>query len=126
MRPTPWPEWQSSFDFAVPSGLREYWKNAFFTELSDEVIDMLVAAGSAQSGSEPASTSTSSAALLAASRRTPTAFPTRAAGFWGNFYGFWRDPADDERNLQWIHDTHNAAQPLAMSGRFVNAMSPDR
>jgi len=125
VRPTPWTEWQSSFDFAVPSGLREYWKNAFFSELSDDVIDMLVAAGSAQTW---LGTGIDLHQLGGASGRVAedaTAFPTRAAGFWGNFYGFWRDPADDERNLRWIHETHSAASRLAMSGRFVNAMSPD-
>ena len=125
VRPTPWPEWQSSFDFAVPSGLREYWKNAFFTSLSDDVIDMLVAAGSAQTW---LGTGIDLHQLGGASGRVAedaTAFPTRAASFWGNFYGFWRDAADDERNLRWIHDTHNAAGRLAMNGPFVNAMSPD-
>ena len=125
VRPTPWPEWQSSFDFAVPSGLREYWKNAFFTSLSDDVIDMLVAAGSAQTW---LGTGIDLHQLGGASGRVAedaTAFPTRAASFWGNFYGFWRDAADDERNLRWIHETHNAAGRLAMNGPFVNAMSPD-
>jgi len=125
VRPTPWTEWQSAFDFAVPSGLREYWKNAFFEELTDDVVDMLVRAGSAQ---EWLGTGIDLHQLGGASGRVSedaTAFPTRAASFWANFYGFWRDPADDDRNLRWIHETQDAARPLAMRGRFVNAMTPD-
>ena len=38
--PIPWPALQSMFDALYPPGLQWYWKADFFTDLSDQAIDL--------------------------------------------------------------------------------------
>jgi|GEM_PF-4603298 hypothetical protein len=48
VEPTRWVDWQSSIDFALPAGVRAYWKNAFLGPLDDGLIDTLIDHGARQ------------------------------------------------------------------------------
>ena len=54
-----------------------------------------------------------------------TAFPSRAAAFWLNIYGFWADPADDAARTAWVKGFSDAVRPLAMAGQYVNFLGRD-
>jgi hypothetical protein len=54
-----------------------------------------------------------------------TAFPNRAATYWLNMYGVWRDPQDDDRGRAWARDFHTAMQPFVAGGEYVNFLGAE-
>ena len=53
-----------------------------------------------------------------------TAFPSRAAQYWLNIYGFWPDAADDAARTAWVKGFSDAMRPYAMAGQYVNFLGP--
>ena len=54
-----------------------------------------------------------------------TAFPSRAAQYWLNIYGFWRDAADDRARTAWVKGFSDAIRPSAMAVQYVNFLGRD-
>jgi hypothetical protein len=120
--PTPWTAFQSAFDTAMPKGVRAYWRNAWFADDADAVLDA-IEAGCAQQTS--VGTAVDLHLMGGAFARVPeeaTAFPDRSAYLWLNIYGFWADAADDEANVAWVKGFSDDLRPLAMDRQYVNFM----
>ena len=49
-----------------------------------------------------------------------TAFPNWTARYWLNVYGFWQDPAEDERFTAFARRAHAIMEPYADTGQYVN------
>jgi hypothetical protein len=123
--PMPYPVVNTLLDDGFPKGALNYWKSAFFTELSDAAVSALVDAYEAVP-------SPMSAIILehfhgAASRVAPTAtaFPHRAPGFNLVVVGQWRDPADTPANVQWVRDTFTALAPYTAPRTYMNYAADD-
>ena len=58
-------------------------------------------------------------------RADATAFGHRDANFAPVIAGMWPDPADNERNIQWVRDYYAAIAPHSEAGGYVNFASPD-
>jgi FAD/FMN-containing dehydrogenase len=54
-----------------------------------------------------------------------TAFPSRAAPFWLNIYGFWSDAADDAARTGWVKGFSDDFRPHALPGQYVNFLGRD-
>ena len=54
-----------------------------------------------------------------------TAFGHRDASYAPVIAGMWPDPADNERNTQWVRDYYAALAPHAQAGGYVNFASAD-
>jgi FAD/FMN-containing dehydrogenase len=113
------------YDAAFPRGARNYWKSSFLVELSDAVIDELVARFAL-------CPSPMSGLLLehlhgAAARVGvgETAFPHRRESYSVLAVSQWLDAKDDEKNIAWARDTYVAMQPFVGSGRYVNYLDDD-
>jgi FAD/FMN-containing dehydrogenase len=116
---------QTSFDAAMPKGVRAYWRNAWFAALDDATIEVIVehCAGQAWVG-----TATDIHHMGGAFARVPeeaTAFPSRAAPFWLNIYGFWSDAADDAARTGWVKGFSDDFRPHALPGQYVNFLGRD-
>ncbi|MDQ0675859.1 FAD/FMN-containing dehydrogenase [Pseudarthrobacter siccitolerans] len=123
--PTSWPDWQSVMDAVFPKGSRGYWKNLSFSRLDEEVVDVVVgfASGLAWEG-----TGIDIHHLEGVFGRVPedaTAFPNRSARYWLNVYGFWRDPAEDERLTAFARKAYAVMQPFAEQGEYVNFLGAE-
>lgn len=90
---------QSMLDEDYPDGMRYYWKSIFLTELTDEVIDLMVR----YNESAPSKLSTVDLWHLGGAisdvPRDATAFWHRDKPYMLNFEANWEDPADDEVNV---------------------------
>jgi FAD/FMN-containing dehydrogenase len=118
--PTRWIDFQSAFDTAMPKGVRAYWRNAWFADMGDRLIDAIAEGCGAQ---EAVGTAVDLHHMGGAFGRVPedaTAFPDRSAMYWLNIYGFWRDAGDDARNVAWVKGFSHAVAPHAMATRYVN------
>jgi FAD/FMN-containing dehydrogenase len=120
--PIPWPVLQSLFDALYPPGLHWYWKADFFTDLSDQAIELHVKHGAEL----PTMHSTMHLYPIngAAHRARPneTAFSFRDANFAEVIVGVDPDPANNERMIQWARDYWTALHPYAAGGGYLNMM----
>jgi FAD/FMN-containing dehydrogenase len=122
---TRWVTFQSAFDSAMPKGVRAYWRNAFFADAGDAVLEAIEAGGAEQSAVGTAADLHHMGGAFGRVPEDATAFPSRAAHLWLNIYGFWRDAADDDANTAWVKGFSDRMRPLAMDRQYVNFMGHD-
>ena len=121
----PYPVVNTLIDDAFPRGYLNYWKSAFFTDLSDDAIDKLVTAFE--------TTPTTWCVLViehfhgAATRveATATAFPHRARGYNLIIISEWAEPAQTEAGIAWARQTYDALRPHMADAAYVNYLDAD-
>ncbi|QCJ48041.1 FAD-binding oxidoreductase [Haloprofundus sp. MHR1] len=95
---------QSMLDEDYPDGLRYYWKASYVTELTDDVVDLVIRYGR----ESPSTLSTVDVWHLggAISDVAPeeTAFWHRDAPFMVTFEANWEDPETDDANVAWARN----------------------
>lgn len=112
-------------DWVFAHGRLNYWKSAFFSELSDEAIAVLIEAF----GRAP----TELCALIiedlhgAATRVEPTvtAFPHREPGHNLLLISQWTDPADSDACIAWARTTFEALTPHMADRSYTNYLPAD-
>jgi FAD/FMN-containing dehydrogenase len=118
--PIPLPALQSMFDGLYPPGLQWYWNADFFTEMSNEVIDLHVQ----HSAHLPTVHSTMHMYPIngAAHRvgKKDTAWSFREANFAQVIVGVDPDPANNERMIRWSKDYWTALHSYSAGGAYVN------
>jgi FAD/FMN-containing dehydrogenase len=121
----PYPALNSAFDGLVPPGLQHYWKAAYVREMTDAAIAVHMEHGP----KVPAVNSTVHLYPIdGAVQDVPadaTAFGHRDANFAPVIAGMWPDPADNEKNIQWVRDYYAAIAPHSEAGGYINFASPD-
>ncbi|WP_440771003.1 FAD-binding oxidoreductase [Natronorubrum sp. DTA28] len=113
---------QSMLDEDYPDGLRYYWKSVYLTEVTDEVVDIMVR----YTESAPSKLSTIDLWCLGgAVEDVPadaTAFRHREKPYMLNFEANWGNPADDDANVAWgragIAETSELAVASGSYGNF--------
>jgi len=117
--PKPYLAVQSMLDQGQPDGRRYYWKSHYLTELPDEAIEPLVAYGATL---PTPLTRVLMMQLGGAVRRRDemdTAASYRDAEFVLAINNGWRDPAEDDKQVEWVRDFWSAMRPFS-SGTYVN------
>lgn len=116
------PALQSMFDALYPPGLQWYWNADFFTEISDEAVDLHLRYG-AQLPS-PHSTMHIYPINGAAHRagKNDTAWSYRDANFAQVIVGVDPDPANASRVIAWSKEYWRALHPYSAGGAYVNMM----
>jgi hypothetical protein len=121
----PYPVVNTLIDDAFPTGYLNYWKSAFFTDLSDEAINKLVTAFE--------NTPTTLCFLViehfhgAATRidATATAFPHRTSGYNLIIISEWTDPGQTDDCVHWARHTYDALRPHMAEAVYVNYLDAD-
>lgn len=123
--PVPYASLQSAFDGGSPVGARYYWKSHFLGELSDSLIDAVVAGAGEMQGDlsmlffEPLGGAINRVAQNA------TAFPHRSATFTLGLSAGWFDAADDAACTSWARDLHAMTARYAIDGVYSNYIDRD-
>jgi FAD/FMN-containing dehydrogenase len=110
---------QTRKDKMLAWGHRFYMKNAFFPEITDEIVELCAAricdarwtcsvAFMAQGGA------------IARVMEDATAFTGRAAPFWCGVETVWDDPTQDDAHKGWGRATMAALKPFTSQGQYVN------
>jgi FAD/FMN-containing dehydrogenase len=119
--PKPYLATQMMNDDAMRWGHRFYMKSAFLAELSNEVIERLVAhLAHLPDGAEGEFTAWSMGRAVAAVPEDATAYTGREAAFWLAAEILWDDESLDGRCRDWGRAALADVQPFAMTGRYVN------
>ncbi|MGO4723909.1 MULTISPECIES: FAD-binding oxidoreductase [unclassified Inquilinus] len=125
VQPMPFPAMQQLADGSFPDGTHNYWKSTFLSDLSDEVIDLIVEHGNRAK-------SPLSGALVefyggAAGRVAPgdTAFAQRQSEFNVGITAQWTDAAETQQHVAWAREAWDALQPHSSGGYFLNFLGEE-
>ena len=113
------------FDELLPAGLQHYWKSNFAHSLPDEAVDAHITHGAKTPTLE---SGTFIFPINGAGHRVApeaTAFGGRSAPYSVVVAGAWQDPADNDKNIQWVRDYYEALRPHSEEGGYINFMSHD-
>jgi hypothetical protein len=123
--PLPYTVMNSLLDAAYPTGSLNYWKSAFLSGLTDEVIDELLARFAV-------CPSPMTAALFehfhGEVTRVPvdaTAVPHREPGYNFLITSVWTDPAATDENVAWTKEIFTSMAPFMVGRRYLNYFSED-
>jgi FAD/FMN-containing dehydrogenase len=116
---------QHLLDTFVPEGNQYYAKAHFVTDISDDVINLLVDAYSRTSS--PGNVLSFQQQGNAANRvpQDTTAYSHRDARYDLTVIANWSDPEESERHVQWTEDLWEALTPYCTGGVYVNALGTE-
>jgi FAD/FMN-containing dehydrogenase len=122
--PMPYGALQTMLDEAAPIGIPNYWKSETLRELSDGMIETLVA----RNASRPAPFSMIHVIPLSGAPSRvggdETAFAHREPSYIIHVIGIWQDPAQNAQHIAWVRDTWSAIQPASI-GTYLNFTNDD-
>ena len=121
----PYPIVNTGVDWLFPAGGLNYWKSAFFSDLSDPGVEVMTRAFE-QAPSELC-------ALVvedfhgAVTRVAPTAmaYPHREPGYNLVLISQWTDPADTDAGIAWARETFDSLSPYMADRSYTNYLSAD-
>jgi FAD/FMN-containing dehydrogenase len=121
----PYPVMNTGADWLFSKGTLNYWKSAFFSELSDDAVQTLV---------EAFERAPSERCILAieefhgaVTRISPaaTAYPHREPGFNLLLISQWTDPAATEAGIAWARQTFDDLTPYMADRSYTNYLTAD-
>ena len=120
----PYVQMQALLDAAAPTGIRRYWKSGYFTDLTDELLDIALK----HIANRP---SPMSPMLFFHLRGAAVKMPLETSAFgnrrdqWdSDIISQWIDAADDEKNITWTRNFWNEIAPLT-NGVYLNHLGSD-
>jgi hypothetical protein len=123
--PMPYPVINTLLDAGFPKGALNYWKSAFFTELSDAAVRTMVEAFEAAPSQMSGMVIEHFHGEVTRIAPTATAFPHRQPGYNLALIGEWLDPSETETNVRWVRETFAALQPYMAPQVYVNYLGDD-
>jgi FAD/FMN-containing dehydrogenase len=121
----PYTVMQTIQDDLAPPGRQSYWKSGYLAELTDDAI----AAAVDVAAQVPSPFSLSEIVLWGGAvgrvGADETAFGQRDGRFLFNTVSMWEDPAANTENIAWARAFHDAMQPYATEGVYVNFLSEE-
>lgn len=114
---------QRQMDANSPKGQRHYWKSAFLSRLSDEVIGMLIAAMENTSGDLDQIMIETHGGAISRVAKDATAFEHRYAPFNLGIFAVSTDPALDQPGAAWARNLYQQILPHSTGGTYVNYLS---
>jgi len=121
----PYPALNGAFDPLLPAGLQHYWKASFAREISDGAIDVHMDFGARVPSIQAAVHLYPIDGAVQRIGAADTAFSYRDVAFSPVIAGMWEDPADNDANIAWVRGYHEALQPFAAEGGYINFMDGD-
>ena len=116
----PYVESQSAVDDLFPDGGRYYWKSHFVDEITDELIDTLVALDADRPSPQSVIMIRTLGGAIGGVGDHETAYPHRSARFNVSVDASWQDPELDDVAIAWARSTWDAIAPYATGGVYIN------
>ena len=121
----PYPAVNTGVDWLFPPGVLSYWKSAFFSELSDEAVSLMIEAFQ-QAPSELCAMVIED--FHGAVTRVPagaTAYPHREPGFNLLVISQWRDPTQTPDGIAWARSTFDRLSSHMSERSYINYLTAD-
>lgn len=114
-------EMQSAFDPLAPAHIqRYYWKSLNALELTDELIDRIIAHGRTRPSPQTLFVIRHLGGAMSRVPADATAFGDRSAQYNISIDATWTDPADDERVINWTQSVWNDLRHYSDGGVYLN------
>ena len=123
--PMPYPVMNTILDAGYPRGALNYWKSTFFSELSDDVIDICVESFESVPSTMSGLFFEHFHGAVTRVAETETAWPHRQDGFDLLITAEWLDPAATDENVAWTRSLYARLEPHASGRRYVNYLDDD-
>ena len=121
----PYPVLNTLLDATSPPGNLNYWKAAYFSELSEAAIEVIVDAF-ANSPTEMCMFALEHFhGAVTRVEPTATAFPHRQAGYSCGIFAQWTDPDQTDTCISWARETFDALLPYMANRVYVNYLAAD-
>lgn len=121
----PYPALNSLFDPFLPPGILTYWKADFIHALTDDVLRVASDFGARVPTIQTANHYYPIDGAVHRVAPDATAFAYRDEDFAPSIAGFWSDPADGDRTMEWVRDYWTALHPFGAGGGYINFMDAD-
>jgi FAD/FMN-containing dehydrogenase len=125
IRPMPYTGLQSMQDPTAPPGARNYWKSGYADELSDPLIERLVAHAAVVTSPMTQIHVHQMGGAVAQQDRSATAFAHRDLSYLINIVGMWQDPAEDDLHLAWVAGLWRDIEDVVAAAAYSNFFSHD-
>jgi FAD/FMN-containing dehydrogenase len=121
----PYPALNTLFDPLLPAGLQHYWKASFARDLSDGAIAVHADHGARVPAIQCAVHLYPISGAVQRVAADETAFAYRDVDYSPVIAGMWDDPSDNDKNIAWVREYHEALEPYSAEGGYVNFMDGD-
>jgi len=118
--PVPYPMLQGAFDAIAPSGLHNYWKADFVTDLSDDIISAHLKFGPCVPNIFSMAFIYSISGAARRAGKNETAWSYRDANFSHIIAAADADAAAMPKHTDWVRDYWSALHPYSAGGAYVN------
>lgn len=118
--PHPYTGWQSAFDPLLTEGARNYWKSHDFTELTDDVIDLMVEAASDLPTDECEIFVAQLGGAAGRVHEDAMAYAHRKTRYAMNIHARWTNENQDADCKTWARALFDKATPLAEGSVYIN------
>lgn len=125
VQPMPYTSMQSQLDPLFPPGRHVYWKSGYLSELTDDAINAAVSLAARVRSPFSLGYFVLWGGAVASVDPDGTAFGERGGRFLYNASSTWEDPTEADANVAWAREFHDAMQPSATGGVYVNFLSGD-
>ena len=125
IEPRPYVDIQKIVEPLFPPGRLNYSKANFVDDLSDELIDTLIAAFRRVPSRYSNIALEQMGGAVARVADTATAFPHRTSAYSLLILGGWLDGAESEINVTWVRDVWEQTRPLSSSAVYVNYLGTE-
>ena len=123
--PTSFKSIQTMFDASSPRGRQNYWRSNFMHELTDEVLDTVLA----RSAELPPSGSIFLLEHMGGAIRDvgphDTAFSSRDANYNVSILGTWEDASKNDEYVAWTRKVGDELKQYSTGGAYVNYMADE-
>ena len=125
IRPMPYTALQSMLDASAPSGLQNYWKSRYLSDLGDETVDTLIAHAGGMTSPLSAVHIHQLGGALSHVGEDKTAVSYRDAPYAFNIVSAWLDPQGSERHIAWTRAFAAAMAPHSTGGVYMNFLGDE-
>jgi FAD/FMN-containing dehydrogenase len=126
VHPMAYREVQVLNDPLYPSGVCQYWKSNFLSDLGDDAIDTIIAHFATVSSPLTGVVIEHLGGAVARVGPDETAFGHREAAYDLLITSLWTNPTESERHIQWTRAFWEAMQPFSTGGTYVNYLDAGR
>jgi FAD/FMN-containing dehydrogenase len=121
----PYPVVNTGVDWLSPPGALNYWKSAFFSELSDQAVEVMATAFERAPSDLCALVIEEFHGAVTRVAPTATAYPHREPGHNLFLISQWTDPAQTDAGIAWARQTFEALSPYMADRSYTNYLSAD-
>jgi hypothetical protein len=119
--PLPFTAVQAAFDpFFVRGTLRSYWKSTYVSELSDEVLDIVVRRAQDRPSARVFLITFQMGGAINRVDPEASAYSERSADWMVSVDGNWTDAAEDDKVIGWVRDTWAEVDKLGTGTTYLN------